>query len=402
MPPEVRRKARMGRLGSIRRDAVAAVGVVWLAGFHFFHDGFYHMAAFWWLLAPLAVANADLLAGGDRRWRGMLILLVAWQLGCGLVRREGGWPAVAAMLDVVAVGVLVVTVLGISGRDRGWPVLRLAMVVAAAGVSLWSLVRFYPLAGLGLEDERLRNVLVYPTGLNAVLTGLLAGFSLLAGFELVGRESRWRWPLYGALSVLAFALMATQARGAMLATLAGAAVMVACRGRKVLPEVAACVAGTLAYLVAFALADRGAAGPDLLERGATGRVEIWKTYLGRLEGGEWWIGTGRVPPLDESVLGWLVHHPHGSWVSQIVWCGLPGLLLLAVFLGLAAVAGWRVTARDATPLALLVFGVTGLVFDGAQVVSLASAPRIEPLLVLVPALVALRMRERRSDEVGPA
>lgn len=402
MAAAIRRKEPMGRAGVIRRSALAVAGGVWLAGFHFFYDGFYHMAAFWLVLAPLAVANVDLLTGGDRRWRGLLLLLLAWQLGCGVIHLGEAWSDRDGLRDVVAVLILGLVVLGIVDRPWGWWSCRAAVFVSGVVVSLWSLWQFYPLSDLGLGDARLRNVLIYPTGLNAVLTGLLAGFSMVAGLDLHPRDSRWRWPTLAGLAVLAFAVMATQSRGAMLGCMAGLVVMLVFRGRRVLPELAACGAGVVAYLAVFAWTGDGTAGPDLVERGATGRWEIWQTYLGNLEGAEWWIGTGGVAPLGESVLGWFVHHPHGSWVSQLVWCGIPGLLLLGALVALAAWNGWRGAARDATPLALLAFGVAGLIFDGAQIVSLASVPRIEPLLVFVPALVALAMAERRSDEVRSA
>ncbi|MCH7224564.1 O-antigen ligase family protein [Haloferula sp. A504] len=394
----------MDAIWKLRREALAVVGIVWLAGFHFFYDGFYHMAAFWLVLAPLALANIDLLGGREGlRWKQLLALLLAWQLGCGVIRAGAGVPVAGGFRDLLAVVLLVVAVLAVARVSWGWKACRAAIFVSAVATSAWALVEFYLLSDLGLDEGRLRNVLIYPIGLNAVLTGLLAGFSMVAGFDLVRDGSRWRWWIRGGLALLAFALMATQSRGAMLATLAGLGVMIVVRRRQVLPEVVAALAGVAAFLVTFVLGSGGGTGPDLVERGATGRFEIWRVYLDGLEAADWWIGTGRVPALEESVLGWFVHHPHAGWVSQIVWCGIPGLLLLGAFLGLAGASGWKRANLDATPLALLAFGVVGLTFDGGQIVSLASSPRIEPLLVLVPAVVALVLggrRETASDEVG--
>lgn len=399
----------MEAIWKFRREALAVVGIFWLAGFHFFYDGFYHMAAFWLVLAPLAVANLDLLAmGEDGRWKRLLGLLLAWQLGCGLIRAGAGVPVVEGLRDVAAVVLLVVAVLAVAGLAWGWKACRAAIFTAAVATSGWALVEFYFLPGLGLDEARLRNVLIYPIGLNAVLTGLLAGFSMVAGFDLARADSRWRWWVRGGLMVLSFALMATQSRGAILATVAGLGVVTLFRRRQVLPELLAVLAGVIVFLGSFIRASGSGGGPNLIERGATGRLDIWRAYLDGLEGAHWWVGTGWVPPLDESVVGWFVHHPHAGWVSQIVWCGIPGLLLLIAFLGLAGASGWQRSKVDATPLALLVFGIVGLIFDGGQVVSLASAPRIEPLLVLVPAVVALALYERSasrsvaddSDEVG--
>lgn len=389
----------MGRVWESRREALAVAAIVWLAGFSFFEDGFYHMTAFWFAVAPLALVNLDLFFHrAGRPWRLVLVALVVWQFVCGLP--AGGVRA--GLADAGGVLILSVAVLAVVDTPWGWPVFRLGVFASAAVTSAWALVRFYPMSDLGLEDERLRNVLVYPIGLNAVLTGLLIGFAIVAVLGFDATRSRRAWLIRVGLVVLGFALMATQSRGAFLATAAGIAVVAWTGRRRVIADGLALLAGVLAYAAVFALTADEAEGRGLVERGTSGRLDIWRAYLGELRGVEWIVGSGEVPPLEESVLGWFVHHPHGSWVTQIVWCGLPGLILLGTFVLLAGVAGWRVRSREAAPLALLVFGVTGLLFDGGQAVSLASVPRIEPLLVLVPAVVALRLAERGVDGRGRA
>lgn len=368
---------------------MAGAAIFWLSGFHFFYDGFYHMAAFWLLLAPLAVVNIDgCFDGSGTGWKRMLAGLVAWQAGCAVVARSGPGPATVAM-DVVAVALLVVACFSLARVSWGWRGFRVGCFAVAAVAAVWSLIRFYAPPEVTLVEDRLRNVWVYPIGLNAVLTGLLFGHGLVAGLSLAESADGRRWFCRAAIIVLTAGVLATQSRAALLATGAGVGVLAVLRGRSLWPSLAAMLVGAAAYFGAFAFIGDGGLGPDLVERGSTGRFDIWQAYIERLSGTTWWTGEGRVPPLDEELLGWFVHHPHSSWVAQLVWCGIPGVMLLLGFLGWSVWAAWTRRREMDGLLALLVFGVSGLVFDGAQIVSLGSVPRIEPLLVLVPAVVAL-------------
>ncbi len=372
-----------------RRDVLAGAAIFWLSGFHFFYDGFYHMAAFWLLLAPLAVVNIDgWFDGSGTGWKRMLAGLVAWQAGCAGVARSGPGLATVAM-DVVALALLVVACFSLARVSWGWRGFRVGCFAVAAVAAVWSLIRFYAPPEVTLVEDRLRNVWVYPIGLNAVLTGLLFGHGLVAGLSLAEPADGRRWFSRAAIIVLTAGVLATQSRAALLATGAGVGVLAVLRGRALWPSLAAMLVGAAAYFGAFALIGDGGLGPDLVERGSTGRFDIWQAYIERLSGTTWWAGEGRVPALNEELLGWFVHHPHSSWVAQLVWCGIPGVMLLLGFLGWSVRAAWTRRREMDGLLALLVFGVSGLVFDGAQIVSLGSVPRIEPLLVLVPAVVAL-------------
>ena len=203
--------------------------------------------------------------------------------------------------------------------------------------------------------------------------------------------------LWLGIAVLAFAMMATQSRGSILATCGGTTVLLWQRRQYARAAVIAALAGVLAYLAVFWLSGAESA-PDLVSRGSSGRMEIWNIYLDRLHGIEWLLGEGFAVPLEESVLGWYVHHPHSSFLTQLVHTGIPGLLLLVAFCCGAMWTAWRSREHGAAAFSLLAFGLTGLLMDGAQIASMFSVPRIENLLILVPAVFALSTRQGPLSE----
>ena len=130
------------------------------------------------------------------------------------------------------------------------------------------------------------------------------------------------------------------------------------------------------------------AAGGLLERGATGRLAIYEWFLERLSGLEFLagrgFGTNSEIPAEE--LGWLVHHPHSSYLTQFVLGGLIGLALLLVVLGWSVREAWKEgKRRQSLWAALLACGLGSLLFDGAELFTLHSVPRLELLLVVVPA-----------------
>ena len=98
------------------------------------------------------------------------------------------------------------------------------------------------------------------------------------------------------------------------------------------------------------------------------------------------------------MLGWYVHHPHSSFLTPLVHTGIPGLLLLVAFCCGAMWTAWRSREHGAAAFSLLAFGLTGLLMDGAQIASMFSVPRIENLLILVPAVFALSTRQGPLSE----
>jgi hypothetical protein len=374
-----------------RRIALCVVTALWLAGHWVFPEGYSHIKAFWFLIAPLALLNADAVPRlRSQPWLVALLALLLWQVLVSS-RHPDSLVRPGGLCDALAVLVLVLAVRAMAVTRGAWTGLRWVLFLTAAVTMAWSLARFYEWGAVPLGARRLRNVLVYERGLNAVLTGLLAGFAMLAGMSLDG-AGRPRWQraiLLGGTSLLAFATMAAQSRGTFLAAAAGIAVLAWRHGRRTLPPITAAAAGVAAYLAAFAAGGESESVPDLVSRGSSGRLDIWSVYLDRLAGAEWWIGEGRVVPLDESVLGWHVHHPHSSFLTQLVHSGLPGLLLLGAVLGGCLFAALRRRPPERAALAMLAFGLTGLLIDGAHIASLFSVPRIESLLILVPAVFAV-------------
>ena len=367
----------------------------WLAGHWFFYDGWWHLRAFWWGVFPLVLLNPGRVAAA---WRGNGCL---WLAGAGtvwLAARRGEWfPGVEMLVFLSAVGASVSSPPGRRGdglrpeavatevdRSVWWLAF---FFLGGAAVCFWSLLEFYALPGRGVLELRFRDTLVYAEGLNAVLTGLLCGVSLVAGLVTVSR--RWPWFHGVCLAVLAFGVLASRSRGALLAVAAGAGVWLALRGWReagAWRKGAAVLAGGLAYGTAAFFSPPVAEGMGMLERGASGRFGIYGAYLSRMEGGEWLWGQGRLAM--ETVDGWVAEHPHSVFLGQLLEGGVLGLVVLLGMLGWGAWCGWRRGGALARGwLALLAFGVAAMVFDGQRVFSLGSLPRVESLLLVVPCLV---------------
>ena len=193
----------------------------------------------------------------------------------------------------------------------------------------------------------------------------------------------------GLLATLVFALMATQSRGAMLACGVGLAALAWFGGRRLWPALATVTVTVLAWFaVTWAFGGEG----SLVERGATGRFEIYRWFLARLEFPAVLVGQGMgTPPIiPEEELGWLVNHPHSGYLTQLLLTGAIGLVLLFVVIAVPARVAWR-EARDGNPLwfALIASGATAMIFDCAQVFSVYSGPRLELLLVAVPSALVI-------------
>ena len=128
--------------------------------------------------------------------------------------------------------------------------------------------------------------------------------------------------------------------------------------------------------------------PGVIERGSTGRGAIYQWFLERLSGTDLLVGRGfgTVSEIPAGELGWFVHHPHSSYLTQLVLAGLLGLGLLLMVLGWSLREAWREGNRGQSLwAALLACGLVSLLFDGAEMFTLHSVPRLELLLVVVPA-----------------
>ena len=208
-----------------------------------------------------------------------------------------------------------------------------------------------------------------------------------------GRRGQIPWSLV--LAVLVFGMLASQSRGPALGFGAAVGILLFFERRACLSAGITIVAAAGGYFLALLWSGMAADGiapgviePGAIERGITGRGAIYQWFLERLSGMEllvgWGFGTGSAIPEEE--LGWFVHHPHSSYLTQLVLGGVLGLGLLLVVLGWSLREAWREGTRGQSLwMALLACGLVSLLFDGAEMFTLHSAPRLELLLVVVPA-----------------
>ena len=111
-----------------------------------------------------------------------------------------------------------------------------------------------------------------------------------------------------------------------------------------------------------------------------------------MEGSDWVVGKGQVWMLPESVLGWLVHHPHNAYLGQLAGYGIIGLMIMLV-----ALAWGFIKIRKAPESTILVFGLMTLLFDGGMVFSMFSIARWEALVVMIPLMIGVAAREAEQN-----
>lgn len=383
------------------RGVLATGLAVWLAGFWFWSDAIIHRLSLLALVLPGLILNRRALfrvLRDDRWWAVVLLLLV-----CQSMSRLWSDPVMAPggyWLDALLTIVLVAGCLAIA---RSAEVLRHvlpALAVLAALVSLLSLLVFYAAPERSVAEDRLRNVLVYEHGLNAVLTGLLCGFGGLVAAWLSTRPATggWRWIWPGALAVLVLGLLATQSRGAVLLFGTGFVVLVVMERRRIVSALVTTVAAGVAFFALLLSVQSGSgAARDLLNRGTTGRLDIYARFLKRMDGLDGVVGKGMGAPItipaDE--FGWLVDHPHSIYLTQFYLTGAIGAGLFLLVLGLALRSAISLARNgEAIWLALLTGGMVALLVDGSYVFSVHSTGRIEPLLLVVPAALAVARASR--------
>lgn len=378
------------------RTVLAAGLAVWLAGFWFWSDATTHRLSLLALVLPGLILNrgAFVRAVGRTAWWIPVLLLVSFQLVSRLwsdpVSAPGGY-----WLDVLLVLVLVAGALAVSGSDAVLRRVLPALAVVAALTALLSLLVFYGDPDRSVADDRLRNVLVYEHGLNAVLTGLLCGFGGLLAAWLAARPEagRWRWLWLAVLAVSLLGLLATQSRGAVLLFGSGFVVLVVAERRRIVPALVTAVTTTAGFFALLVAVQSGTeAARDLLGRGTTGRLDIYAWFFKQMHGLDGVVGKGMgVPvsiPADE--FGWFVDHPHSAYLTQFFVTGAVGTALLLFVLGTALQAAGRLARHgEAVWLALLAGGSVALVVDGSYIFSVHSTGRLEPLLLVFPAAIAV-------------
>lgn len=372
------------------RELLLAVALgLWLAGFWVAQDGWYHRRALAWLV-PFLLLGADRLVASalSVRWLWAVAVLLAWQALSQswaeppLVEAGGAGDAVAVLL----LGAALVAV----GRRKPFGVWIIGgLAVLGAGVVVYSLGAFYGGPAHALASDRFRNVLVYRDlgGLNPVLTGMLcaSGAVAAAWFTLRNNGGIGKIPWSLALAVLVFGMMASQSRGPALGFGAGLGILLFFERRACLSAGITIIAVVGGYFLAVLWSG---VPPRLIERGSTGRGAIYQWFLERLSGTDLLVGRGfgTVSEIPAGELGWFVHHPHSSYLTQLVLGGLLGLGLLLMVLGWSLREAWREGNREQSLwAALLACGLVSLLFDGAEMFTLHSVPRLELLLVVVPA-----------------
>ncbi|RPF90221.1 MAG: hypothetical protein CBB78_005800 [Roseibacillus sp. TMED18] len=378
----------------------------WVAGFWVAEDGWHHRRALW-LVFPFVLLGADQIARAvsGARWLWLVALLLGWQsLSRGwadpLVVEQGG------IGDSIAVFVLAAALVA-TGRKKGlgeWIVGGLAILGAV--VVLYSLLAFYGSPSRDLGVHRLRNMLVYSDGLNAVLTGMLCASGAVAGAWValsVEKKAHQRlWLIV--LATLVFGLMASQSRGPMLGLIAGLAVICFFHGRSFL-RVGLWIGVVVGFYFLLILWTGGSA--DFVERGSAGRIAIYQWFLERISGLELMFGRGfgAESSIPKEELGWFVHHPHSSYLTQLILGGALGLALLLAVIGWSWRDAWQQGKRgECLWVALLSCGFVTLVVDGAEIFTLHSVPRLEWLMVVFPAALAAGRaygsRTRARSETG--
>ena len=372
---------------------LAVMLLFWLAGYWFMYDGWWHRRLLWWTVAP---AVAIQLPGvwqslKAQRWLPVLLALLLYQLLSRLWASPPLAP-VGSLQDTLAVALLLAAVVHCAKTlppfSRLFP---LIFTLISSTTALASLLLFY--SAHSFTNDRLRNIFVYETGLNPVLTGLLCSFGTLCALSLVAKSQSKRgqafWQITVGLQV--FALFATQSRTAMLALGFGLAATLLFERKRLRPLLLPVLIGAAAQIVLLvALPHGGDAMSDLMARGSTGRFDIYRSFLGEMSVRDVFFGKGMGSSADlaEEVLGWPVAHPHSSYLTQFYLTGLFGsglLLLILLRAGLQSLL--HAYTHQSLWLALLLGHGLALLVDGGQIFSLASIPRIEFLLLAVPAVL---------------
>ena len=383
----------------------------WLSGYWFIYDGWWHRHLLKFTVLPTVLVQLPALwkTARTHRWLQVVTVLLLYQAASRLwadstPRLDG------SLVDTLFVLLLLISLIHLAQNDTSftrW--FTLIITVISCFTTIVSLATFYSL--YSLADDRFRNIYVYETGLNPVLTGLLCGFgaictcSLLCLSQKHSSKQNLLWQL--AITIQVFGLFATQSRTAMIALMIGVAVLLFFHRRQVLVFLSPVIIGIVTHTVLLAFIPGGnSAVSDLVERGSTGRVEIYKSFLKDMSTKDALIGKGMGAPstLAEDLLGWHVAHPHSSYLTQYYLTGIIGTGLLGWLLYQALRSGCRQAQAHAGRsvwLALFLGNAVALAVDGGQFFSLHSIPRIEFLLVVLPAVIvcSLPLSEDERSEI---
>jgi hypothetical protein len=335
-------------------------------------------------------------------------------LGYGMVDGRDGMLAGGWVLGSLLLAAFVIVVWHAAQDLRSLDRLGLWTGYGAAFAAAVSMIVMYGILPDHVFGERLTNWFVYG-GLNSVTTGLTFGFALMWLWCLRDRITapRERLLLHVSIVILLAAVCFTRCRGAILALLAAHVALTWVRGFRSAMLPWASLLGAIALfqlsgplvqkVVDWQIATRTtdltmnpghSATPiqEMLTRWDGGRTEIYaRAMSGFVEPHEWLIGVGQWGPAEQFTrsLSFRHMHHHSVFIATLVHGGLIGLALALILL-IIGLRRARTLAREGeyTWFVLLVFGYTGLIFDGQTLTNLLSIPQMEPLLVTFPLMVA--------------
>jgi hypothetical protein len=331
--------------------------------------------------------------------------LVVWLvLTLGLWRdaEPGWWPTVRAVLNapLLLLFFMVAQRACRQGTSAAHALLKavviaavLSVIVSVLTVGSWQ----------GLVDTRFQNWMVYTNGLNPVLTGLSYGFAGIVALSLARQTTATAWFRCWWLAALLLMIAAffTHSRCAMLGMIAGTGVLFATTNGWRRWAMAGPLLLGVALFAVCAPTSLDGAGPmeELVLRGDTGRHTIYSAIWCRMQDAFYFTfghGLFAAEALPEDEAGSMAFHAHSMYVATFYHGGVLGLLFLltVLFIGLQRAWACFEALRDPVWLALLAFGMVGLMFDGSMPLRLMTITRIEPLLVLFPLAMATALASR--------
>lgn len=362
----------------------------------------------------------------------LAMLVLAFRPGAPLPDASNGWRVPLLFFDVWLLFLFIVLAYRMGLRPGSGRKTLTALVYVAGVTALLSAVIFYGIQGHRVTHSRFENLLVH-FGLAPVLTGLLYGFAGLAAAALSIDESdqRKRRLLLALQSVLLLAALCSHTRGAVLALGGGFLVLlVVAWHRRTFPAMVVLAAVLLAYQVVIPHLpwERPASPPGvdpppgqaepakppaanpakgLLARKDAGRMALYRLLFERIDSpwehllgrGHWADDQG-----DDTIWGgelW-AKHPHSAFLATYYRGGAVGHGLLALVMLLGSTSAWR-AARSGCLLwaPLWGYGATALIFDGDDLIRMATLPRVEPLLFWFPlaaaAGAAARLARRKAQ-----
>ncbi len=327
----------------------------------------------------------------SRGWWVLFWSLIVWQFLVTGFRTANWWNKSGAGKDALLIFALV-SGLAMIGRDDNYrnALWKSVYVAGSVGVLL-SLFAFY--SETEMNEERFRICWRGRPGFDAVTTGIFVGMALMIGLIGLGDSRWWNAFVCAALAWLGFGLAASESRGALLAVIAGISWWLLKNYRR-WSKLVWPLFGFATYWILVAFWGQGRSG--LVERGSSGRIDIYLSYLSQIKGSDWIIGKGHIWMLPESVLGWLVHHPHNAYLGQLAGYGIIGLVLM-----LATLSWGFNKLHKSKESAILIFGLVTLLFDGGMVFSMFSTARWEALVVMIPLVLGVAAEGARRDKPLP-